>query len=181
MVTVDPNATTESDSASVDRMAVVANVKRGHAVVTIGPMIELSLGSAHPGDETVTTDDPVHGHLRVRAAPWIDVTRIEVVAGQVGGSSRVVLSYSSRGHPLEIGNEPGTLDEAAARTIRFDDDIDVPVGPNNGWVQVIAQGERRMDDILPFMPVPPLAFTNPIYIVRRPAPPPPYPGSGAPK
>jgi hypothetical protein len=181
MVTVDPNATTESDSASIDRMAVVANVKRGHAVVTIGPMIELSLGGAHPGDETVTTDDPVRAHLRVRAAPWIDVTRIEVVAGQVGGSSRVVLSHSSPGHPLEIGNEPGTLEEAAARTIRFDEDIDVPVGPNNGWIQVIALGERRMDDILPFMPVPPLAFTNPIYVVRRPAPPPQYPGSGAPK
>jgi hypothetical protein len=161
-------------------MAVVANVKRGHAVVTIGPMVELTLGSAHPGDELVTADDPVRGHLRVRAAPWIDVTRIDVIGGEVGGSWRVVQSFSSPGHPLEIGNEPGTLDEAAARTIRFDADIEVPVGPNNGWVQVIARGERRMDDILPFMPVPPLAFTNPIYVVRRPTPPPPYPGSGAP-
>jgi hypothetical protein len=180
MVTVDANATSETDSASVDRMAVVANVKRGHAVVTIGPMVELTLGSAHPGDELVTADDPVRGHLRVRAAPWIDVTRIDVIGGEVGGSWRVVQSFSSPGHPLEIGNEPGTLDEAAARTIRFDADIEVPVGPNNGWVQVIARGERRMDDILPFMPVPPLAFTNPIYVVRRPTPPPPYPGSGAP-
>jgi hypothetical protein len=181
MVTVDPSATTESDSTSVDRLAVVANVKKGHAVVTIGPMIELSLGGQRPGDELLTTDDPVRGHLRVRAAPWIDVTRIDVITGEVGGSWRLVKSFSSPGHPLEIGEEPGTLEEASARTIRFDEDIEVPMGPNNGWVQVIARGERRMDDILPFMPAPPLAFTNPIYIVRSPAPPPPFPGAGAPK
>jgi hypothetical protein len=181
MVTVDPNATTESDSTSVDRMAVVANVKKGHAVVTIGPMIELSLGGVHPGDEVVTSDDPVRGHLRVRAAPWIDVTRIDVVAGEVGGSWRVAESFSSPGHPLEIGEQPGTLEEASAKTIRFDEDIEVPVGPSNGWIQVIARGERRMDDILPFMPAPPLAFTNPIYVVRNPASQPPYPGVGAPK
>jgi hypothetical protein len=37
-----------------------------------------------------------------------------------------------------------------------------------------------MDDVLPFMPVPPLAFTNPIYVVRKPVPPPPFPaGAGA--
>jgi hypothetical protein len=180
MVTVDPNATSETDTTSVDRAAVVANVKRGHAVVTIGPMIELSLGGVRPGDELVTTDDPVRGHLRVRAAPWIDVTRIDVFAGQIGGSWRLVQSYSSPGRPLEIGSEPGTLEEASARTIRFDDDIEVPVGPDNGWIQIVARGDRRMDDILPFMPVPPLAFTNPIYVVRRPIPPPPWPGSGAP-
>ncbi len=181
MVTVDPNATTDTDSASIDRMAVVANVKKGHAVVTIGPMIEVSFGGARPGDEDLTMEDPVRGHLRVRAAPWIDVTHIDVVVGEVGGSWHVVQSFSSPGHPLEIGNEPGTLEEAAARTLRFDADIEVPVGPNNGWIQVIARGERRMDDILPFMPVPPLAFTNPIYVVRTRVPPPPFPGTGAPK
>jgi hypothetical protein len=52
----------------------------------------------------------------------------------------------------------------------------VTVGSANGWVQVIARGERRLDDVLPFMPVPPLAFTNPVYVVRHPEPPPPFPG-----
>jgi hypothetical protein len=129
----------------------------------------------------VTADDPLHGHLRVRAAPWIDVTHIDVVVGEVGGSWHVAQSFSSPGHPLQIGSESGSLEEAAARTIRFDADIEVPVGPNNGWIQVIARGDRRMDDILPFMPVPPLAFTNPIYVVRNPVPPPLFPGTGAPK
>ncbi len=46
------------------------------------------------------------------------------------------------------------------------DAADVPVGADNGWVQVIAKGKRLMSDVLPFVPVAPLAFTNPIYVVR---------------
>jgi hypothetical protein len=32
-----------------------------------------------------------------------------------------------------------------------------------------------MDDVLPFMPVPPLALANPVYVVRRRETPPPFP------
>jgi hypothetical protein len=176
MVTVDPSATPESDSKPVDPLAVVANIKKGHAVVTSGPTLELSIGGAAPGDEVVTADEPLHGHLRVRAAPWVDVTRVEVVAGQIDGTYKTVRTFEVPSRPTHIGSEPGTLAEASDRTIRFDADLEIPFGPDNGWVQVIARGERRMDDVLPFMPVPPMAFTNPVYVVRHPAPAPPFPG-----
>jgi hypothetical protein len=176
MVTVDPDTTTDKETKSVDPLTVVANIKKGHAVVSSGPIIELVLGSARPGDEVVTTDDSVHGHLRVRAAPWVDVTAIEIVTGQVGGTYRLAQAIEVPPRPTQIGPEPGTLAEAQDRTVRFDGDIDVAVGPDNGWAQVIVRGSRRMDDVLPFMPIPPLAFTNPIYVVRHPAVPPPFPG-----
>ena len=32
------------------------------------------------------------------------------------------------------------------------------------WILAIVRGERQMDDALPFMPIQPLAFTNPIYL-----------------
>lgn len=178
MVMVDPGAA----SAGVDRdepidpLVVVANVKKGHAVVTSGPMIEFEMGGAGPGDEVVTTDDVIHGHLRVRAAPWVDVTHIDLIAGEVGGTYRVAQSFDVASRPTTIGPEPGTLEEAHDRTIRFDRDLDLAMGPANGWVQVIARGERRMDDVLPFVPIPPLGFTNPVYVVRHPVAPPPYPG-----
>ena len=122
-----------------------------------------------------TAEDPLHGHLRIRAAPWIDVTRVDVVVG-----GRVVQTFDVASRPTKLGPETGTLEEAAARTIRFDRDIEVAVGPDNGWVQIIARGERRMDDILPFMPVPPFGFTNPVYVVRRPCRRSPFPVSGGP-
>lgn len=176
MVTVDPRAETEGGDRAVDPLAVVANVKKGHAVVTSGPMIELELGGVRPGDEAVTSDPVLHGHLRVRAAPWIDVTRVDLMVGQVGGTCDRVRSFDVPSRPTILGPEPGTLAEAEERTIRFDEDLDVEVGPENGWVQVIVHGQRPMDDVLPFMPVPPLAFTNPVFVVRRRQPPPPFPG-----
>jgi hypothetical protein len=101
----------------------------------------------------------------------VDVSRIEVVVG-----GHVVQTFDVPSRPTLLGPEEGSLEDARARTVRFDRDIDVMVGPANGWVQVIARGDRRLDDVLPFMPVPPLAFTNPVYVVRRPEPPPPFPG-----
>jgi hypothetical protein len=175
MVTVDPRPSADSEGKPVDPLVVVANVKRGHATVTSGPIIELELGGGHPGDEVSTSEDPLRGHVRVRAAPWIDVTRVDVVVG-----GRVAQSFDVASRPTQLGAEPGSLEEAAARTIRFDRDIEVAVGPDNGWVQIIARGERRMDDVLPFMPVPPFGFTNPIYVVRRAVTPPPFPVSAGP-
>jgi hypothetical protein len=179
MVTVDPDATVDTDTKPVDPLAVVANIKKGHAVVTSGPMIEFVLANARPGDDAATMDDPIHGHLRVRAPPWVDVATVEIVAGQVGGGHRIVESYEVPPRATQIGPELGTLSEAQERTIRFERDVEVAVGPDNGWVQVVVRGTRRMDDVLPFMPVPPMGFTNPIYVVRHPTAPPPFPGTPA--
>jgi hypothetical protein len=175
MVTVDPHPAPGAEDTKVNPLVVVANIKKGHATVTSGPIIELELAGAQPGDEVVTTDDPIHGHLRIRAAPWIDVTRVDIVVGVVGGTYGVTQSFDVPSRPTELGPESGTLEEAGARTIRLDRDLELAIGPENGWVQVLARGERRMDDVLPFMPVPPLGFTNPVYVVRRPTPPPPLP------
>jgi hypothetical protein len=178
MVTVDPKATLASDALPVDPMAVVENLKRGHATVTSGPVIELVAGEARPGDELLTALDPVPMHLRVRAAPWVDVTEIAVVVGQIDHGWSVVQSYDVPSRPTSIGPEEGPLDDVQARTVRFDRDLAVPVGPGNGWITVVVRGARSMGDVLPFVPVAPLAFTNPIYIVRHPTPAPPFPVGG---
>jgi hypothetical protein len=161
-----------TEDAPPDPAALVANVKAGHATVTIGPIIEFDVEGVPPGGEVVSRLDPLHGHLRVRAAPWIDVSEVELVVG-----GRVAQTFEVPSRPTELGPEPGTLEEVRARTVRFDAAVDVPVGPDNGWVMVIARGRRRMDDVLPFMPVLPLAFTNPVYITRHREPPPPFPGT----
>jgi hypothetical protein len=181
MITVDPDAAPDADAKPVDPLVVVSNLMKGHATVTSGPILELSLGGVHPGDEVATTDETVRGHLRIRAAPWMDVSRVEVVVGQVGASYSVVQTFDVPQRPTQVGPEEGPLAEAQARTIRFDRDLEVPVGPENGWIQVIARGDRRMDDVLPFMPVPPFSFTNPVYVVRRPAAQPPFPGAAMPR
>jgi hypothetical protein len=158
--------------APIDTQAVVAAIKKGHSFVTSGPMIELSIAGARPGDEITTEDTVVKGHLRVRAAPWIDVTSAEIV---VGGKSVETIAVAPR--PPLLGAELGDKAEAEARTIRYDGDVSVPVGSESTWVVVVVRGDRKMDDALPFMPVAPRAFTNPIYIKKSAplTPPPPSP------
>jgi hypothetical protein len=178
MVTFDPAAGVGSDALPADPLQVVESLKGGHATVTSGPILEFAIGKARAGDEALTSLDPVPAHLRVRAAPWVDVTRVDVVVGQIGHGWSNVRSFDVPSRPTAIGPEEGTLEEAQRRTIRFDEDMTIPVGADNGWVVVIARGTRLMSDVLPFVPVAPLAFTNPVYVVRHPVSPPPFPAGG---
>jgi hypothetical protein len=145
----------------VDPQAVVAALKKGHAIVTSGPYVDLEVAGAHPGDELFTTEDPVAVRLRVRAAPWIDVTSLDLVVG-----GRTVQTIPIESQPTRLGPEEGSLDEARARSVRFEGELQIPVGPENTWVMAIARGTRRLDDAIPFMPVPPMAITNPVWITR---------------
>jgi hypothetical protein len=151
------------EKGPVDTSAVVAALKKGHATVTNGPIIELEMEGAHPGDELVTVEDPIRAHIVVRAAPWIDVTSLEIVAGN---KTLKTLPIASR--PTKLGPELGTREEAEARSVRFDQELSLPLDAANTWVVVVARGTRKLDDVLPFMPTVPLGFTNPVWVTRDP-------------
>ncbi|WP_394835310.1 CehA/McbA family metallohydrolase [Pendulispora rubella] len=200
---VDVGQAADGDLTGLNPLDVVANLKRGHAVVTSGPIVEVEARSgakneeiARPGDELVLRSDGASiAHIRVRAAPWVDVTSVEIVVDGAPSSRFDVPSQ-----PTKIGNESGTLVEAAARMVRFERDLQLPLsrvsrdsqlsttnpdshsaGNNQGspalsngpkwqvadtrrhWFVVIVRGTRRIDDVLPFMPVAPMAITNPIW------------------
>jgi hypothetical protein len=82
----------------------------------------------------------------------------------VGGRVMKTIDVPSR--PTQLGLEPGTREEAFARTIRFVGEVAIPVTEANTWFMIIARGTRPLDDILSFMPIPPLGLTNPIWITR---------------
>jgi len=150
-----------NDVAPIDTARVVAQLKRGHATVTSGPLIELVAAGASPGDDATIDGPSLKAHVRVRAAPWVDVTSLEIVVSGRGERMIPIVSV-----PTKLGPEPGTLEEAAARTVRFDQDIDVPIPAGGGWLVLVARGTRHLDDVLPFMPVAPMAVTNPIWVHR---------------
>jgi len=169
---VDPKAAGDT-GAPIDTKEVVASLKRGRSFVTSGPIIEFELAKAHAGDElpqkTLSTSVP--GHLRVRAAPWLDVTTIEILAGVPGprdsaGSMVRVFEKKLDPQPTKVGEEEGTLAEASERSIRLDATVSLELPQGTRWVLVVVKGDRRADDALPFMPYQPLAFTNPIWIAK---------------
>ncbi len=156
----------------IDVKEVVAALKKGRSFVSSGPIIELELTAAgqrgRPGDELPRTG-ALGGRLRVRATPWIDVTSVEVIAGlppspSAAGSTVSLFKSAIPSRPLQVEKEEGTLDELQAKTIRFETELSLRPPLEARWVVVIVRGERLMDDAIPFMPIQPLAFTNPVYL-----------------
>ena len=152
----------DGDDAPIDPRAVVSALKGGRATISSGPILEVSAGDGGPGDE-VESSGALDVHVVVRAAPWVDVDSVAIV---VGGKTVETLPVASR--PTKTGVEEGTLEEARARTIRLDRSLHVEVGQRSTWLVVEARGTRKLDDVLPFMPVTPIAVTNPIWVKRRP-------------
>lgn len=127
----------------------------------------------------------VPGKLRIRAAPWVDVTSVEVIAGfppsppspapgaptaaalvPTAGRREVLFKSKIPSRPTRLGKEEGTLEEAAARTVRLETDLSLAIPDGARWIAVVVRGDRALDDALPFMPIQPLAFTNPIWLTR---------------
>lgn len=148
----------EGPEGPMDVKAVVASIKQGRSFVSSGPVIELDVDGRTPGNDTSVTGNEVTAHLVVRAAPWIDATSATFVAG---GNEVLTLPIPSR--PTRTGPEPGTREQAEADTIRLDTRVRVPIREAR-WLMVVVRGTRKMDDVLPFMPVIPMAFTNPIWV-----------------
>jgi hypothetical protein len=155
-----------SSARPIDPLAVVAELKAGHAFVTSGPFIDATIDGHGPG-ETVAAANAKAVHVVVRAVPWIDVTSLELV---VNGKVTTTLPIAN---PIPTEAEGRTardpLPTLEASTIRLEQDVPLVLPPASKvptWVVVVVRGTRLLDDVLPFMPVPPRAFTNPIWIQR---------------
>jgi hypothetical protein len=152
------------EALGVDPLAVISALKKGHAYVTSGPILDLEVEGAHPGEEASAVGGRVRAHITVRAAPWVDVTSVDIVVG-----GRVVQTIPIEPKKTITGPEEGSLRDAQLRTLRLEETVNVDVVPTEGWVLLVAHGTRKEDDVLPFMPVPPLAFTNPVWLIHDPA------------
>lgn len=187
MAIVDPKSAGDTGQP-IDTAAVVAAIKKAHSFVTSGPVIDFELGTgdkaARPGDEvSAPRGAPLTGKLRIRAAPWIDVTSVEILAGipaspsapgivptapllPPAGRREVVYRNKIASRPTKLGKEEGTLEEAAARTVRLETDLVLNLPEGARWIVVVVRGDRAIDDALPSMPIQPLGFTNPIWLSR---------------
>jgi hypothetical protein len=143
----------------VDVTALVAALKKGHAFVTSGPMVELSQGAAQPGDALVVEGGRAKVHVRVRVAPWIDASELEI---RVGGKTALVKRIAAR--EIEVGTPQGTLEEARRNTIVLDEDLEVEVPAGARSLVAIVRGDRLVGTVLPFMDFAPMAFSNPLLV-----------------
>jgi hypothetical protein len=124
---------------------IAASLRAGHAVVSLGPFIEAHIGEAGPGDTVEVAPGKVPLDVSVRAADWVDATRLDLV---VGGDT--VDSF-----------ELGPSD--SRDSLRWAKTIDVPVTYDT-FIVLVVRGERPLDEVMPGRHAIPFAFTNPIWV-----------------
>jgi hypothetical protein len=123
--------------------AVAEALKAGRAFVTSGPMIELVVAGGRPGDLVRASGGRVSLDITVRAAPWIDVSRVVVVvSGQPRHEQIIAPSEKPERHRLHA--ELALAEDA--------------------FIVAIVRGDKPLDAVLPTANTRPLAFTNPVYV-----------------
>lgn len=125
--------------------SIIAALKAGHAYVTSGPILDVSINGAGPGDTAKGAGGKTAKlKISIKAAPWIDVRALEVLEGP--NTRR--LAYV--GIPK------------SKNVVRYDRVLDVKL-PEKTFVVVVVQGERGLPNASREGTVP-FAFTNPIWI-----------------
>jgi hypothetical protein len=174
-----PRTYVRTEGGRNDPEAVVAGLRAGRAFVTSGPLLEVDAGEdeaggAGPGQLVRARDGRVRVRVVVRAPPWMDVTEVTVHTAR-GVAARETFpglppeaAAGPRGQAASPGaRTPARGARAAAPAplpvVRFDRVLDIPIDADTPLV-VVARGTRTMDAYFGRSGIPPLAFTNPLWI-----------------
>jgi hypothetical protein len=106
--------------------------------------LDLTVNGMGPGDTVQARARPVHVRLVVRAAPWIDVTTVELFAG--GDARRI------RYFPVERSD----------RVVRIEQEFDWKPGSRT-FLVAVTQGSRDLPHTH-HGGIKPFSFTNPVWI-----------------
>lgn len=131
-----------------DAGELVRALKARRSFFTTGPFIDVDVtpGGGGMGDIVVVTGGRILINVKVRAAPWIDVTRLTVI---VGGKTVKIVAIPASDTP-----------------VRFADKIEIPVD-HDTFVIFRVDGERPMSPVIgdrTRFEVRPVAITNPIFV-----------------
>jgi hypothetical protein len=136
---------------------VARALRQGRAFVSSGPLLNVRVNGAAPGETAAAAQGRVRLQIAVRAASWIDVRQIQVIV-----NGRVALQHLV---PAGVTRATRALIE---RELTLEGD---------GWIVAVVRGERTLDDVLPFSRGLSAAFSNPVYVdvdgdgqVRSPEP-----------
>lgn len=152
---------------NLDVTALLAALRAGKAQATTGPVILLEVDGKQTGEVCdknkesggVTGARKLQIHLEAYAAPWVDLTRIDLYLDM-----HVAQSFAIDPVPLRVGPESGDPSALFARARRFARDFEIDAPSNAGFVLAVARGETPLDWVLPATALPPLAITNPVWL-----------------
>ncbi|MBX3128771.1 MAG: CehA/McbA family metallohydrolase [Polyangiaceae bacterium] len=135
-------SSSDDDDLSASVASVVAALRRGQATVTSGPILDVTWGGKGPGEVAPAGTHPMR--VRVRAAPWVSVSEVEVL---VGAKANRVRYFS--------------IPKTRRDVVRLDETFELRL-PEGGFVIVLARGSTPLPNVF-YAGVKPLGFSNPIW------------------
>jgi hypothetical protein len=151
------------EGVPLDVAGLLAGLRQGKIVVTSGPFVEVTQGGRGPGEALVVEGGKARVRVKVRAAPWVDTTEVEVF---VGGKSALRRELPE-GPTRRVGSPEGSLEDGRRAAVRLDETLEVPVAPGARGLVVVVRGRRKVGEILPYLDWAPRAIVNPMRIEAR--------------
>jgi hypothetical protein len=142
------------DPAKIDPMEIIRNAKAGRMMITNGPFLEVTASGGLPIGSTIAGEAGVTLKVRVQAPNWMDVDRVQIL---VSGRQPKQLNFTRKQHPKMFRD--GVL--------RFDEVIPVPLQRDEHLIVVATAENANLEKgwgRSPLSRMPPVAFTNPIYV-----------------
>lgn len=136
--------------------AILRAIREGRAFVTSGPFLEASVGEARPGGLAHLSRGRATLRVRVRTPPFMKVERMEIY---VGAEKIREVVLRERVFPAHRG--PGRSTVPVVR--QYDATVELVV-PRDAGLVVLVRGDHPLDDYFARNAIPPLAFTNPIWL-----------------
>ncbi|RYE84581.1 MAG: hypothetical protein EOO75_17950, partial [Myxococcales bacterium] len=118
-----------------DTRSLIKALRTGHSFATSAPFLELTQGDQGPGGRATVTNGKATVHVKLQAAPWVDVRSVEVWSG-----GRVVWRRDLPERPVRVG--PPGPDAAAERraAVLVDEDVSVEVPFAARTILAVARG-----------------------------------------
>ena len=130
------------DVASLDEAVLYEAVRGMHNQVVAGPILQVEVGGAAPGETVVAEGDTVSLHLDVRAVPWVPVDYVRVYVNGV------------------LALEPALDDSEAVLRLSLDETLSLA---RDSYVVVVAGAEgQRMGVAGDGRPS--ISATNPVFV-----------------
>jgi hypothetical protein len=150
-----PRTYARGDGAQVGLRAtrVMDAVRAGHTTVSSGPLVELRVENMSPGDTVLRPGGlrRVRATVRVRAARWVPVERVELWVNDRVAFEAPVPALVEGAPPAEGG-------------LRFERTFDVPL-EGDSVVIAWASAERPLPHVLPPYPnARAIGFTSPVFV-----------------
>lgn len=148
---VQVGETADGTMRALDETKVYESMLAGRAMVTNGPILEVTVNGQGIGSTVIAGDGVIDVHLVLKAAPWIDVKRVTVRRG--GRDARVP-------QVLEVIQVPDTRE-----VLRLDVVKKYPGIPDGSFIVVDAAGDESMWPVHTAYEVPSLEISDAVGVI----------------